>query len=88
MQVVRGAGLSLVEVGTTTLVQRSVPAELRGRAFANLYGGVGLAAAVSYAVGGPLLDPLSPRTVLVVGGDGVAASAAVALVVLAGGRRG
>jgi MFS family permease len=47
MQAVRGGGLSLVDVGTTTLVQRSVPPELRGRAFANLYGGVGLAAAGS-----------------------------------------
>ena len=89
MQVVRGGGLSLVDVGTTTLVQRSVPAELRGRAFANLYGGVGLAAAVSYAVGGPLLELLSPRGLLVlVGGGGVAASAATALAVRrARGRR-
>lgn len=89
MQVVRGGGLSLVDVGTTTLVQRSVPAELRGRAFANLYGGVGLAAAVSYAVGGPLLELLSPRGLLVLaGGGGIAASAATALAVRrARGRR-
>jgi MFS family permease len=80
MQVVRGGGLSLVDVGTTTLVQRSVPPELRGRAFANLYGGVGLAAAFSYAVGGPLLDLLSPRTLLVAAGTGgIAASAVTAL---------
>jgi MFS family permease len=89
MQVVRGGGLSLVDVGTTTLVQRSVPAELRGRAFANLYGGVGLAAAVSYAVGGPLLELLSPRGLLVLaGGGGIAARAATALAVRrARGRR-
>jgi MFS family permease len=89
MQVVRGGGLSLVDVGTTTLVQRSVPAELRGRAFANLYGGVGLAAAVSYAVGGPLLELLSPRGLLVLaGGGGIAASAVAALAVRgARGRR-
>jgi MFS family permease len=89
MQVVRGGGLSLVDVGTTTLVQRSVPAELRGRAFANLHGGVGLAAAVSYAVGGPLLELLSPRGLLVLaGGGGIAASAATALAVRrARGRR-
>ena len=80
MQVLRGAGLSLVDVGTTTLVQRSVPRELHGRAFANLYGGVGLAAAVSYAVGGPLVDLLSPRAVLVLAGTGgVLTSAVVAL---------
>lgn len=82
MQVVRGGGLSLVDVGTTTLVQRSVGRELRGRAFANLYGGVGLAAAASYAAGGPLLELLSPRGVLVVAGaGGVAASAVTALAV-------
>jgi MFS family permease len=81
MQVVRGGGLSLVDVGTTTLVQRSVPRDLRGRAFANLYGGVGLAAAVSYAAGGPLLDLLSPRGLLVIAG-GILTSAAVALRVL------
>lgn len=82
MQVLRGGGLSLVDVGTATLVQRSVGRELRGRAFANLYGGVGLAAAASYAAGGPLLELLSPRGVLVVAGaGGVAASAVAALAV-------
>jgi MFS family permease len=87
MQVVRGGGLSLVDVGTTTLVQRSVPPALRGRAFANLYGGVGLAAAASYAVGGPLLELLSPRGLLVLaGGGGLAASAATALAVRRAGR--
>jgi MFS family permease len=87
MQVVRGGGLSLVDVGTTTLVQRSVAPELRGRAFANLYGGVGLAAAASYAVGGPLLELLAPRGLLVLaGGGGLAASAAAALAVRRAGR--
>jgi MFS family permease len=88
MQVVRGGGLSLVDVGTTTLVQRSVRRELRGRAFANLYGGVGLAAAVSYAAGGPLLELLSPRGLLVAAGaGGVLASAVAALAVRRAGRR-
>jgi MFS family permease len=81
-QAVRGGGLSLVDVGTTTLVQRSVPRALRGRAFANLYGGVGLAAAVSYGIGGPLLDVLSPRGLLIVAGaGGVAVSVVVALAI-------
>ncbi len=85
MQVVRGGGLSLVDVGTTTLVQRCVPRGSRGRAFANLYGGVGLAAAVSYAAGGPLLELLSPRGLLVIAGaGGIAASAMVAAWVLRG----
>ena len=80
MQVVRGAGISVIEVGTNTLIQRSVPREVRGRVFANLYGAVGLAAGVSYAAGGPLLEVLSAPTVLVgAGAGGLLASTAVAL---------
>lgn len=80
MQVVRGVGLSLADVGPTTLVQRTVPRHLRGRVFANLSGAVGLAAGLSYVVGGPLLDRFSPRAVLVVAGaGGFTASAILAL---------
>lgn len=80
MQLVRGVGISLMEVGPTTLVQRTVPRHLLGRVFANLYGAIGVAAGFSYLVGGPLLDRLSPRTVFVVAGaGGIAASAILAL---------
>lgn len=79
MQLVRGVGISLVEVGLTTLVQRTVPRQLLGRVFADLYGGVGLAAGLSYVVGGLLLDRLSPRTVLVIAGAGGMAAAILAL---------
>lgn len=52
---------------------------------ANLSSGVGVAAALSYAIGGPLLDATSPRVVLVI--IGLAGLAAVALgAVLARGR--
>jgi hypothetical protein len=86
-QAVRGAGLSLHDVGTTTLIQRSVPRELRGRAFANLYGGIGLAGSLSYVVGGQLLEHLSARTVLVLGGAGGIAVAAFVTLAAAGVRR-
>jgi MFS family permease len=76
-QSVRGIGASLVDVGTTTLVQRSAPPELRARVFANLSGGVGLAAAISYLGGGALVDVLSPRTVLILAGVGGLAASAV-----------
>lgn len=76
MQVIRGMGISLVEVGTNTLVQRIVPAGMQGRVFANLYGAIGLAAALSYVVGGPLLDATGPRVVLLVGGIGSVLAAA------------
>jgi MFS family permease len=77
MQLVRGVGISLVEVGTTTLVQRTVPRHLLGRVFANLYGAIGLAAGLSYIVGGRLLDSISAGTVLAVGGAGGCAVTAV-----------
>ena len=80
MQLMRGIGISLVEVGSTTLVQREVPRHLMGRVFANLYGAIGMAAGLSYVLGGYLLDRLSPRVVLVIAGTGgIAASAVLAL---------
>ncbi|MEA3020401.1 MAG: hypothetical protein QOI47_1925 [Actinomycetota bacterium] len=69
MQSIRGVGNAWVGVGTDTLVQREVPREVRGRVFANLYGGVGIAAGVSYVVGGQLVDAFGPRPVLVGGGS-------------------
>lgn len=74
MQVLRGLGIALVEVGHNALLQREVPAHLRGRAFANLYTALGLAAGLAYLAGGPLVDATSPATALVVSGTlGVAA---------------
>jgi MFS family permease len=79
MQVVRGLGIALVEVGHTVLLQREVPAHLRGRAFANLSTALGLAAGLAYLVGGPLVDATSPATALVVSGTlGVAATGVMA----------
>jgi len=81
-QVLRGAGAGLLDVGSSTLVQRAVPAELHGRVFGNLYGVVGLAAGVSYLAGGGLLTAISPRVVFVLAGCGgllVAGGAAAAL---------
>jgi MFS family permease len=80
MQLVRGLGISLVEVGTTSLVQRTVPRHLLGRVFANLSGAAGLAAGLSYLVGGALLGSFSAGAVLTVGGaGGCAATAALAV---------
>jgi MFS family permease len=82
MQIVRGAGLSLVDVGSATLVQQSVPRDVRGRVFANLYGALGLAAGLSYAVGGPILDVIGARATFVVAGAGGVAAAALAVLIL------
>lgn len=78
MQSVRGIGNAWVGVGTDTLVQREVSREVRGRVFANLYGGVGVAAGLSYVVGGPLVDALGPRIVLTGGGLAGLGCAAIA----------
>jgi len=78
MQGVRGIGNAWVGVGTDTVVQREVPRAVRGRVFANVYGGVGIAAGISYLVGGPLIDAIGPRAVLVGGGLGGLACAAIA----------
>jgi MFS family permease len=76
MQVVRGLGVSAVDVGVSTLLQRRVPAERLGRTFANLFGVIGLAAGLSYLAGGVLLHVASPRVVLVIAGGGGFAAAA------------
>jgi MFS family permease len=68
-QMVRGGGIALIEANARTLVQRTVPRAVLGRVLANLYGGVGVAAALSYAIGGPLLDATSPRVMFVVIGS-------------------
>jgi MFS family permease len=70
MQAIRGLGISLIDVGSNTLIQRTVPRGMQGRVFANFYGAIGLAAGLSYAVGGFLLDATGPRTVLILGGLG------------------
>lgn len=70
MQAVRGAGIAAMDVATNTLLQRLVPPELLGRVFGNLYGAIGVAAALSYVGGGLLLDATSAPVTLMVAGIG------------------
>jgi MFS family permease len=70
MQFVRGFGIAGMDTGHDTLIQRVVPEHLLARAFGNLYGAVGLAAGLSYVLGGVYLDLTGPRTVLVTAGVG------------------
>jgi MFS family permease len=80
LQAVRGVGLSMVDTGLPAAVARAVPEHLRGRVFAVVYGGVSLAAMLSYVGGGLALAVASPRLVLVVaGGLGVVSAAAMGL---------
>ncbi len=76
LQTIRGLGIAATDVASATLIQRGVPREMQGRAFANFYGAIGLAAGVSYLLGGLLVAAAGPRaTFLVAGGGGLAVAA-------------
>ncbi|QSQ23558.1 MFS transporter [Pyxidicoccus parkwayensis] len=80
MQTVRGLGIAAMDVASNTLLQRVVPPGMLGRVFGNLYGAIGVAAAVSYLGGGLLLDATSaPVTLMVAGAGGTLATVVVAL---------
>jgi MFS family permease len=80
VQAVRGLGIAAMDVAATTLVQRVAPPGLQGRVFGSLYGGIGVAAALSYLLGGLLLDRTTPRVVFVAAGAaGLLATGATAL---------
>jgi hypothetical protein len=80
LQGIRGLGLAAMDVASSTLLQRTVPAGMLGRVFGNLYGAIGVAAATSYLAGGLLLDATSaPVTLAVAGVGGLVATGIVAL---------
>ena len=70
VQTVRGMGIAAMDVASNTIIQRRVPAAMLGRVFGNLHAAIGVAAGLSYAFGGLLLDLTSPRTVFIVAGAG------------------
>ena len=80
LQTVRGLGIAAMDVAHVTMLQRLVPDQMLGRVFGNLYGAIGVAAAVSYLGGGLLLDSTGAPTTFVVAG--VADSAATLVVAL------
>lgn len=81
MQAVRGLGIAGMDVASSTMLQRMVPAGLLGRVFGNLYGLIGVAAALSYVGGGLLLDATdAPKTLIIAGTGGMTITALVALV--------
>jgi MFS family permease len=88
MQTVRGAGIAAMDVASHTLLQRLVPPELLGRVFGNLYGAIGVAAALSYVGGGLLLDATSaPVTLMIAGAGGTVATLVTALALPAALRK-
>lgn len=72
LQTIRGLGIAATDVAAATLIQRGVSREMQGRTFANFYGAIGLAAGISYVLGGSLVHLAGPRiTFLVAGGGGL-----------------
>jgi len=69
LQLVRGVGISAIDVGVNTLLQRQVPPAMTGRVFGSLYGAIGVAAAVSYLLGAALLQLTDPRVTFVIAGS-------------------
>jgi predicted MFS family arabinose efflux permease len=71
-----------------THLQRVVPADLQGRVFGTLYGAVGVAAGLSYALGGALLALTDARvTFVIAGAGGLLATAATAIALRATKQR-
>ncbi len=88
LQLGRGLGLSAIDVGVTTLLQREVPPDLTGRVFGTLYGGIGVAAGAAYLLGALLLELTDPRTTFVVAGAaGLLATLVTGLALARYGRR-
>jgi len=81
VQAVRGLGIAAMDVSSNTMLQRLVPSGMLGRVFGNLYGAIGVAAALSYVCGGLLLDATSAPTVfMIAGGGGVLVTLLVATI--------
>ena len=57
------------------------------RVLANVYGGVGVAAAAGYLLGGPIVDATSPRVAFVIVGCGGLCGAAITALLLRKTRR-
>jgi predicted MFS family arabinose efflux permease len=79
-QVVRGAAIPLADASVTTHIQRTTPPGLLGRALANVYGGVSVAAAAGYLLGGVVVEATSFAFVVV--GAGGLFGTAVTMVLL------
>ena len=86
-QAIRGLGLAAQDAAAATMIQRAVPRRLQGRAFSNFYGAIGLAAGLSYVLGGVLLHAAGPRVTFAVAGLGGVLTASVTSIRLHARRR-
>ncbi|MGI8816441.1 MAG: MFS transporter [Pseudonocardia sp.] len=81
-QAVRGLGIAALDIAVNTLLQRNVPTAYLGRVFGSLYAAVGIAAALSYVLGGLLIDATNPRVAFLVAGSGGLLTTAVVAIAL------
>jgi len=81
-QAVRGLGIAALDIAVNTLLQRNVPTAYLGRVFGSLYAAVGIAAALSYVLGGLLIDATNPRVAFLVAGCGGLLTTAVVAIAL------
>jgi MFS family permease len=88
LQTIRGLGIAAQDVAAATIIQRAVPRALQGRTFSLFYGAIGVAAGVSYLLGGVLLAATGPRVTFVVAGLGGLLAAGATAVVLRTRDRG
>jgi len=70
-QGIGGIGNGVGNVGGDTLIQRSVPSAMLGRVFGLVKTAAFLGSGLAYAIGGVLVDQMSPRAVFVVASAGV-----------------
>jgi MFS family permease len=79
-QAIRGLGLAAQDAAAAAMIQRAIPRALQGRAFSSFYGAIGLAAGLSYVLGGVLLHAAGPRGTFAVAGLGGVLTAIVAAI--------
>jgi MFS family permease len=77
-----GMGNAADNVTSDTLIQRTVPARMMGRVFGLRGSAAFVSSAIAYAIGGPLLDAVSARTVFVIAGAGVVGVGVLAFVLM------
>ena len=73
-QGIGGIGNGVGNVGGDTLIQRSVPSAMLGRVFGLVKTAAFLGSGLAYAIGGVLVDVMSPRAVFVLASAGVLAA--------------
>jgi len=81
-QVIGGIGNTADLVGTDTLIQQHVPAEMLGRAYGIVYGGDQVAAIGSAMIAAPLVALAGARVAFVIAGVGALASLPLLLPIL------